>query len=464
MNINGLDRFQGKVITEDSEGRMVLETMLQSKYNPYNVGKRESSADKRREHVKTINFNSGAKTAPNEKAWKWSMGYNALVGQYAPGSTYPELSGSSINRKKHAEKFPSTDLDIALLAIKTAAQYKHAGVGLVVEWEGRRSEHVSTIVERIYCELVDGNTDVARGLALRFSASFRGRPRGVSYGVHLLSSRSRGKIRDKATAFYRACAGARVFATFTFIAPVDDQTGITILNKFLTQLRKVMDNLNYFWVAERQENGNIHFHMILNKRLPICRWNAMWTLAQYNAGLNGKTEDGKDISKEEFIAAYKVDQAAGWPRSSKWKKTATQALLNPVDVKKIETITKLANYLTAYITKQDKAMRFGCLPWHCSRRVSKMFIRQTVGPSAFAYMKSVKNYKMDKSTGELFKIPMEKRVGNGFAVVIWALDKSAPLSWMKRLEQVNKWILEGVEIEEAPKIDDEIYKRVICKN
>jgi hypothetical protein len=300
----------------------------------------------------------------------------------------------------------------------------------------------------------------SKGSVLRLTTEISYLRENVRYGVHVLSARSRGKIKDKATAFFRACPGDRVFGTFSFIAPVDDKTGQSILNKFLVQCRKKFPSLQYFWVAERQENGNIHFHMILNKRLDIGRWNALWVLSQYNSGLVGHDEFGSEISKAEIMRLYALDQKEGFRGavSRKGKKISRiQAVLNPLDLKTVKSIGALSSYLTKYITKQEKNKPFGCAVWHCSRRVSRMFTRQTVGPSAFRYMKSFANYGVDKKTGEVWGEPNEYMPCQ-FAVVVLALDKTAPLRYLKRMEQINKWVLEGVDIPRVPTVDDELYQ------
>jgi hypothetical protein len=415
-------------------------------------------------------YNRLKRAAPNYKGYTWSMGYNQCVGRYTQASLFPELSGSSLNRKKNEKELPTTAADIIALADKTEIQYRRRGVWMVKGFGQGAGTKISVgdVLAWIYNEVGQENLKCAAELAVWFSESLRTLRSAVSYGVHVLSTRSRGKIKDKATAFFRSCPGNRIFGTFSFIAPVDDKTGQSILNKFLVQCRKKFPGLQYFWVAERQENGNIHFHMILNKRLPVGRWNALWVLQQYNAGLVGHDEWGDEISKDRIMQLYAIDQREGYcgarSRDGKKKISWIQAALNPLDLKKVSSIGRLSSYLTKYITKQEKNKPFGCSVWHCSRRVSRMFTRQTVGPSAFAYMKSIKNWGVDKKTGEIWGLPQEY-MPCPFAVVIYALDKAAPLRYLKRMEQVNKWILEGFEITVLPTLDDGQYmKHYICKN
>jgi hypothetical protein len=439
--------------------------------------KQKNIRDKKAEGARRVVWQ---RKAPDEKGYTWSMGYNQLSGRYTQGNLFPELSGSSLNRKKNEKAVPRTAADIIALADKTEIQYRRRGVWIVECWyrwwggPGSRPVSVGDLLSWVYNAVDQEDLERAGELALRFSESFGELPRPVSYGIHVLSSRSRGKIKDKATAFFRACPGDRVFGTFSFIAPVDDQTGQSILNKFLVQARKKFPSLQYFWVAERQTGernesrgvhkeatGNIHFHMILNKRLPVGRWNALWILQQYNSGLVGHDEYGREISKEYIQELYALDQKEGFcgarSKDGKKKISRLQQVLDPLDLKKVKSIGRLSNYLTKYITKQDKDSRYGCAAWHCSRRVSRMFTRQTVPPSAFGYMKSFANYGVDKKTGEIWGTPNEY-MPCPFAVVIHALDKAAPLRYLRRMEQVNRWVLEGVDIPRVPMVDDELYQ------
>lgn len=467
----------GYVFEEGEYGGVWVEKEKQ-KVNPYASAKKISTSAV--QAGKKASRFVHKKSAPDEKGYTWSMGYNNLVGRYTQGNLFPELSGSSLNRKGHAKDIPASDDDIVEMADKAAYEYARSGGDPIVSYYGEK-RHVYALKAEVDIAIASGDRGAALRLALWLSASLRKLSRSLSYGLHVLSTRSRGKIKDKATAFFRSCPGDRVFGTFSFIAPVDDRTGQVVLNKFLTQARKKYPGLQYFWVAERQTGerndsrgvskeatGNVHFHMILNKRLPVGKWNAMWVIAQYNSGLRGHDQWGNEISLQEILRLYALDvkeKFAGIRGRNGKKISRIQDRLNPLDLKKVKSIGKLSGYLTKYITKQEKNQPFACSVWHCSRGVSRLFTRQTVGPSAFAYMKSFANYGVDRTTGEVWAEPMEYKCGNGFAVVIFANNKAAPLRYMKRLEQVNKWVLGGHEIDRLPMLDDDLFKRLyICKN
>jgi hypothetical protein len=385
-------------------------------------------------------------TARDGKGYTWSMGYNNLVGRYSPGGEYSRFGGSSLNRKKKPkdETIPPNQSHLSpgtrnLLGMARKVQSRMS------EYGGKLPGPFSNLLLRC-----DAESKAEFGLWLSEQVGRSIVP--MAFGIHMLSARSRGKIKDKATAFFRSCPGDRIFCTLTFIAAVDDATGMAILNKYLTSLRKAFPAIQYLWVAERQENnadfpGNIHFHIILNKRLPVRRWNALWVLQQYNAGLVAKNKFGEWIEREE------IDE--------RFHKGTMQKVLNPFDVKRVRSIAGLSMYLTKYITKQKKNVPFGCAVWHCSRRVSRIFTRTTVAPSAFRFMRSLSNYRVDKETGECFPPRGDVKY---FYAYVYVENKQVVLPYLREMEQVNKWILQGHQIDRLSMIDDDLYRSKISSS
>ena len=172
------------------------------------------------------------------------------------------------------------------------------------------------------------------------------------------------------------------------------------------------------------------------------RFNGLWVLQQYNAGLTGKDRYGNRIAMQEVRDRVKARTVG--------------KVLNPFDVKKIYGINGLSAYLTEYITKQKKDDVFACLPWHCSRRVSRMFTRSIVGPSAFAYCCSFKNGKVDKETGEIFKVDV---IRDAFFTMVYVNNKKAVLHYLQKMEQVNKWIIGGWSMDRLPLVADDDYRK-----
>lgn len=402
---------QVKKEQSDEEDRRVQAAAFK---NPYATG----IVTKKVAIIKKCRALLASRKYPNERGYAWSMGYNNLTAKYTPeGSPWHRFTGSSINRKP---KPMYNEKDV------------HAGTADLLKMARKVFAEMSRIRRPVPWQVVAflrrQDADSEREFRMWLSEQVE-RDVFTDFGIHVLSARSRGKIKDKATAFFRASVGDRVFCTLTFVDACDDRTGVAILNKFLTSLRKKFSNLQFLWVAERQEKnadfpGNIHFHLILNKRLPVRYYNALWVLQQYNAGLRAKNKYEESISMEEV--------------NCRFKDGTMQKILNPLDVKKVRSISGLSMYLTKYITKQKKNDPFGCACWHCSRKVSRLFTKAAVGPSAFAYMMSLNNAKVDKTTGECFE---PTAICEAFYVMVYINNKEGPLKYLREMEQINKWML-----------------------
>jgi hypothetical protein len=327
-------------------------------------------------------------SAPPKNRWAYRLGYNSCAGYFVNDETIPILAGSTWNRKP------------------------------------KKRDPTSNAINQQEDE----------------DQALRAQPRIT----HRFSTRSKRKARDKAMAFFRATFRDRVFLTLTFIEDVADEIGVAILNKFLTVVRKEIDGVEYLWTAERQEQNNdrLHFHLLLNRRLPIRRYNDLWIIQQYNAGLIGRVGEkrakkrhdfeGRAVSKTEMMQAYKEGKVGEY--------------FNGAHIEKAYCASGLAAYLTKYVTKQDTKKDFGCLTWHCSRKVSRMFTREVTGPSTFSYLLRFEiNCFIDRRTGEIKSPPPVAHHGQFFSSV-QVHNKGAPLPRLRTLEAVNKWIMEGLEL------------------
>lgn len=85
--------------------------------------------------------------------------------------------------------------------------------------------------------------------------------------------------------------------TISFPINTSDQLASRLLNNWLTQLRKIYSFLDYYFVAERQKNGTIHYHIVLNKFLPISKLRAMMQHTMKAHTPNWASYNGMDIKK-----------------------------------------------------------------------------------------------------------------------------------------------------------------------
>lgn len=154
-------------------------------------------------------------------------------------------------------------------------------------------------------------------------------------------------VRNKAEVFMRTRRAKQFMAFYSVSFPLgySDQDAIKSLNIWLTRIRKLSPKINYLWVAERQKNGTIHFHLLVDRFLNI-------RIVNYYMG---KTIDG--INKDQ-------DNKYGSFNRSKY---------NGVDVKRVFNLKGLRNYITKYISKQFAV--FSCRANGMSRYVSAIFTK-----------------------------------------------------------------------------------------
>lgn len=254
-----------------------------------------------------------------------------------------------------------------------------------------------------------------------------------------LSYRTKQKIRDKMCAFYSACSGQDgsgfVFLTLTFVSETTDKIGVSCLNKFLTVLRKDYGKFEYIWVAERQNKstGNIHFHIIINRRVDIKKLNALWVVQQYNSGIRHAKADERilnDYSIEGYHVNVKTLYEAGFY-------SAIQTYLNPVDVKKVNSIDGLSCYLTNYITKNKD--QFQCLVWHCSRGVSRLVTQKVCTREQFRETMTDKNKIVNPRTKKVY---VNKTFVSEHCIINTIINKKYFSQYCNDLDELNKYIIE----------------------
>lgn len=155
------------------------------------------------------------------------------------------------------------------------------------------------------------------------------------------------------------------FWTVTFPLFTTDDTAYILLNKWLTRLRKEGMLREYLWIAERQENNTIHFHIVINNRMDVKKSNRFMRAAIMYS-----------IDKGEI--KWTRDQAKNYNGVDICKDRKTRRVTNFAKQNKQKA---LANYLTKYCTKNDST--FSHLAWHSSRGYSNLVIAVRFTESEF---------------------------------------------------------------------------------
>jgi hypothetical protein len=127
---------------------------------------------------------------------------------------------------------------------------------------------------------------------------------------------------------------------------VEDKIAVKVLAKFLDNVKKLSNDFQYLWVAEKQNKNtvfknNIHYHLITNKYWDIQKWWHYWLDLQAKFDIKPSDENYKPSS------AFDVRQ------------------INSKNIKSV------CNYLTKYVTKN--VSEFDCQVWNCSKKISRLY-------------------------------------------------------------------------------------------
>jgi hypothetical protein len=165
------------------------------------------------------------------------------------------------------------------------------------------------------------------------------------------------EVRQRILAMLNTQAGKKqmYFWTISFFEKTPDDLAYRMFNIWLTSLRQYGLLHDYIWVAERQENGTVHFHITIPHKMPVQRANAMMRGTLKTFAKRG------DLNE----SVYRCNRYNGVDiaKNRKTKRTVNFAIK--------KGSRALAAYLTKYVTKNDT--EFSHLAWHNSRGYSSLF-------------------------------------------------------------------------------------------
>jgi hypothetical protein len=120
---------------------------------------------------------------------------------------------------------------------------------------------------------------------------------------------------------------------------IPDKTIIkTLLEPLLQQLRRKYKCKSYVWRAEKQKNGNLHFHITTNQYIPYDTIRDDWNRIQNKLG---------------FIDQFETKYGHSNPNST--------------DIHSVRGIRDLARYMVKYMSKEVPPNQIvNCKQWDCS--------------------------------------------------------------------------------------------------
>lgn len=236
------------------------------------------------------------------------------------------------------------------------------------------------------------------------NAEMSKRPKKTEYRLN------KKKVREKCSSFFGLKQSRKflAFYSISFPAGMADEYIMQCYNTFLTRCRKDMRLKSYLWVAERQKNGTLHFHVLTNNFMAIRRVN--WYMAKAIENI---------IKKNNLDLNFDVKK------------------YNGVDVKRCNNNRKALNqYLTKYISKNE--IEFFRLPYHSSRDISQLFTAETFKHESspeFSFIRKalyhLKTFVVDNEYCTIEYLNQLQANGKWF---------SPPESWYWLLHHVNEQI------------------------
>lgn len=133
------------------------------------------------------------------------------------------------------------------------------------------------------------------------------------------------------------------------------------LQEFLKEITRIYGG-RYFWVGERQKNGNIHYHILYDRKADPMIIRRIWNSKQNRLGY---VDRYAEKMKQRFSNGYFYDSTIEasnekqyerymYGEKTKWKSP------NSTDCKPINSYKKMVNYINKYVTKNDNIMCGRC--------------------------------------------------------------------------------------------------------
>ena len=221
---------------------------------------------------------------------------------------------------------------------------------------------------------------------------------------------NKSKVRKRIISLCRLNQSKNFLAFYSISFPLKapDVTIYEIFNKWLTNCRTRYGLTTYVWVAERQKNGTLHFHILTNSRMDISKVNRAMANSINTSVLQGKLTWGQ--SSITLYNGVDVDSIQHPKRRQNENRDQYRRRLREQKKHTIrERVNFAVKYMTKYMTKSDEV--FTHLPFHCSRDISQLFTTIVLSDQDFQqYLKYVSDlpedyiiYESEKRTTYVFR-------------------------------------------------------------
>lgn len=156
----------------------------------------------------------------------------------------------------------------------------------------------------------------------------------------------------------------------------DNEIKEKCLNQFFVEARKKWHVKNYLWRAEKQINGNIHFHILTDRFIPWSELRDVWNRIQnklgyvdvyrqqmldfHSGGFKVRDQLLKKWSYKNQLKAYKEGSRSDWHNP------------NSTDIHSLRFVNNCKAYVLKYAAKDEKNGNLQGRLWGCNFELSNI--------------------------------------------------------------------------------------------
>ena len=169
------------------------------------------------------------------------------------------------------------------------------------------------------------------------------------------------------------------FITLTLPAEqnhTDQEVTKNVLGTFLDRCRKVGLLANYVWRAEKQQNGNIHYHLLTDTYCSYSMLRNLWFISLRKAGyIENYRKKFASMSFEEYSKLPFNSKKSITDISRAYARGTRNGWSEPpaIDVKQINSADSVNAYISKYVSKdkENSDLHVQGRVWGCSQSVSE---------------------------------------------------------------------------------------------
>lgn len=196
------------------------------------------------------------------------------------------------------------------------------------------------------------------------------------------------------------------FVTLTFPSSQKhtDLEAKKMLNYYLTELKNSVGSFAYVWKAEKQKNGNIHFHILINKYINYLHIRKIWNnvlsrngyIEEYRKKLSKMTlHDYIEYRKQNAKIKHTQKHIENYKKAYREGKKTNWSNPNTTDIHTLRGIKSAAAYIVKYVSKPEENIEGRY--WGCSDELRNYVFCAVLSRQDIAILQknSTKQHKSD---------------------------------------------------------------------